>query len=73
MIRNGRGMISAARERAIESKQAGCTNSPDRIAGLRSRERAALGATLGATGANDIPGIRTSMNSGQGRASEVTD
>lgn len=28
----------------------------------RSRERAYLGATLGATGANNIQGVRTSMN-----------
>jgi hypothetical protein len=26
------------------------------------------GATLGATGANNLPGIRTNMNSGRGRA-----
>jgi hypothetical protein len=35
---------------------------------LRSRECASLGATLGATGANDFPVIRTAMNNGQGRS-----
>jgi hypothetical protein len=40
MIRNMRGMISADRKRAIECKQAECTNSLDRTARLRSRDRA---------------------------------
>jgi outer membrane translocation and assembly module TamA len=42
-------------------------NSTDRIGGLQSRERAFLGATLGATQMNDLPVLRTDMNGGQRR------
>ena len=66
MIRNIRGMISAPARCAIESKQADRTNSLDRVAGLRSRERACLGATLGATRTNDFLIARTQMNDEQG-------
>ena len=50
----------------IEFKQEDYTNSRDVVTRLRSRERTALGATLGATRANNLQGIRTSMNNGQG-------
>jgi hypothetical protein len=67
MIRNMRGIIPALGRWATESKQVAGTNSLDGEAGLRSRERASLGATLGATGANNLRGIRTNMNSRQER------
>ena len=67
MIRNMRGIIPTLGRWATESKQVVGTNSLDGEAGLRSRERASLGATLRATGANNLQGIRTRMNSGQGR------
>ena len=57
----------------IESKQAECTNSIDRTAGLRSREPRYLGATLGATRTDNLSGIRTHTNNGQepGRGHEL--
>jgi hypothetical protein len=67
MTRKISGRISAVRRFTIESEQAGCAKSLDRTAGLGSRERASLGAKLGAAGANNLREIRTNMNSGQRR------
>ena len=67
MIRKIHGMIFAIVDDERRDPQVNGSNPTDCDDGLRSRERAFLGATLGATGANNLQGIRTRMNSGQGR------
>jgi hypothetical protein len=67
MIRNMPGRISTASIYGTACGQVSDTISLVGRRGLRSRERASLGATLGATGANNLQGIRTRMNNGQGR------
>jgi hypothetical protein len=54
MIRKIRGMVPAVVKMGNRVKQAACTNSTDRTAGLWSREPALPGATLGATRAPDL-------------------
>ena len=63
MIRNIHGMIFVAAVAGAGIPLFSGRNSPDSSGGLRSRERASLGATLGATGTDNLQGIRTSMNS----------
>ena len=67
MIRNIRGMNPASLRINDRVRAGRSCNSLDCRGGLRSRERASLEATPGATGANNLQGIRTRMNSGQGR------
>jgi hypothetical protein len=67
MIRNIRGMILELRGMGDRVQAGKLHNSLDGRGGLRSREHASLGATLGATGADNIQGIRTNMNSRQER------
>ena len=66
MIRNIRGMNPASLGMNDRGRAGRSRNSLDCRGGLRSRERACLGATLGATGTDKFEGTRTRVNDGQG-------
>ena len=67
MIRNMRGMTLAIRGMSDRVQGGSAPNSLDRRSGLRSREHARMGATLGATRTNNLEVIRTHLDSGQER------